>query len=347
MKILSKFSMKNEGNSKSGTNSKRDMLDYIAKNRWVIPLVFIMVYFITYSIVFPKVFLSSYNISSLLLEFSIPAIIVIGMALQLINGEIDLSVGFNVMFTNILAGTLIVLGVPMGWTIIIVLVVACVLGFIVGTLVSRIGVNSFIATLGMGLIYYGLTQFVYTSSYNISRNGIDIRHLPETFTKLSKGEFLGLQLPVYYAAVLLILFSILMAKSRYFKKYYYIGMNVEASRLSGISVKNMKTITFVLSSLFASVAGILIAARMGASAATYGTGWELKVITACVIGGVSMKGGRGTMGGAVLGMLFAICLTNALRIAYAPSNLYKIIEGSVLLGAVILDAQMSKRKVVG
>lgn len=336
-----------DNNIKKGSITKDVILDYIAKNRWVIPLVFVLLYAAVYSIAFPEVFLSTYNISSLLLEFSIPAIIVIGMALQLISGEIDLSVGYNVMFSNIFAGTLIVLGVPLGWTIIIVLLVACILGFIIGTLVSRVGVNSFIATLGLGLVFYGLTQFVYTSAYKISNNGVDIRHLPKAFTQISKIELWGLQLPVYYAAVLLITFSILMAKSRYFKKYYYIGMNIEASQLSGINVKSMKTITFILSSLFASFAGILIAARMGASAATYGTGWELKVITACVIGGVSMKGGRGTMGGAVLGMLFATCLTNGLRIAYAPSNLYKIIEGLVLLGAVVLDAQMSKRKVVG
>ncbi len=322
-------------------------LDFIAKNRWVIPLGFIILYVIAYSILYPTVFLSGYNISTLLLEFSIPAIIVIGMAVQLVNGEIDLSVGYNVTFSNMLVGTLIVLGVPLVWAILITLGVACLFGFIIGTLVSRVGVNSFIATLGLGLVYYGLSQYLFTASYSISRGGIDVRHLPDVFTKIGKAELLGIQLPVYYAAVLLILFSILMAKSTFFQKYYYIGMNIEASRLSGINVNQMKTFAFVLSSVLASAAGILISARMGASAATFGSGWELKVITACVIGGISMKGGRGSMGGAVLGMLFTICLTNGLRIAYAPSNLYKIIEGFVLLGAVILDAQMSKRKVVG
>ena len=323
------------------------VLDYIAKQRWVIPLACIVLYVIFYSMIFSDVFLSSYNLSSLLLEFSIPGIIVIGMALQLINGEIDLSVGYNVMFSNMFAGAMIVLGVPLVGTILLTLAVTCLFGFIIGTLVSRVGVNSFIATLGMGLFYYGLTQFIYSSIYSTSINNVDIQHLPEAFTQISKGELLGIQLPVYYAAVLLILFSVLMAKSRYFRKYYYIGMNKAAAELTGINVKNMKTMAFIISALFASLAGILLAARMGASAATYGMGWELKVITACVIGGVSMKGGRGAMGGAILGMLFTTCLSNGLRIADVPSNLYKIIEGAVLLGAVVLDAQMSKRKVVG
>ncbi len=327
--------------------NKDHVMDYIAKQRWLIPLTLIVLYILAYSIIFPDVFLSSYNISSLLLEFSIPAIIVIGMALQLINGEIDLSVGYNVMFSNMFAGALIVLGVPLVPAILITLALACLMGFIIGTLVSRVGVNSFIATLGLGLFYYGLTQFIYSSIYSTKIADVDIQHLPEVFTQISKTEFLGFQLPVYYAAVLLILFSVLMAKSRYFRKYYYIGMNKEAAELTGINVKNMKTMAFVFSALFASIAGILLAARMGASAATFGQGWELKVITACVIGGVSMKGGRGAMGGAILGMLFTTCLSNGLRIADVPSNLYKIIEGGVLLGAVVLDAQMSKRKVVG
>lgn len=323
------------------------VMDYIAKQRWLIPLTLIILYIIAYSIIYTDVFLSSYNISSLLLEFSIPAIIVIGMALQLINGEIDLSVGYNVMFSNMFAGSLIVLGVPLVAAILITLAFTGLLGFIIGTLVSRVKVNSFIATLGLGLFYYGLTQFIYSSIYSTKIADVDIQHLPESFTMISKTEVLGIQLPVFYAAVLLILFSVLMAKSRYFRKYYYIGMNKEAAELTGINVKGMKTMAFIFSALFASLAGILLAARMGASAATYGQGWELKVITACVIGGVSMKGGRGAMGGAILGMLFTTCLSNGLRIADVPSNLYKIIEGSVLLGAVVLDAQMSKRKVVG
>lgn len=327
--------------------NRDNIMDSVAKQRWLIPLTLIVLYIITYSMIYPDVFLSSYNISSLLLEFSIPAIIVIGMALQLINGEIDLSVGYNVMFSNMFAGALIVLGVPLLPAILITLGVACCMGFVIGTLVARVGVNSFIATLGMGLFYYGLTQFIYSTIYSTKIGEVDIQHLPKSFTLISKTELLGIQLPVFYAAVLLILFSVLMAKSRYFRKYYYIGMNKEAAELTGINVKNMKTMAFIVSALFASLAGVLLAARMGASAATYGQGWELKVITACVIGGVSMKGGRGAMGGAILGMLFTTCLSNGLRIADVPSNLYKIIEGGVLLGAVVLDAQMSKRKVVG
>ena len=229
------------------------VLDYIAKQRWVIPLACILIYIAVYSIIFSDIFLSSYNISSLLLEFSIPSIIVIGMAIQLINGEIDLSVGYNVMFSNMCAGALIVLGVPVIGVILITLAITSLFGFIIGTLVARVGVNSFIASLGMGLFYYGMTQFIYSSIYSTTLNNIDIQHLPEYFTSISKFELFGIQLPVYYAAALLILFSFMMAKLRYFRKYYFIGMNKEAAYLSGINVKSMKTMAFVFSAMFASI----------------------------------------------------------------------------------------------
>ena len=103
----------------------------------------------------------------------------------------------------------------------------------------------------------------------------------------------------------------------------------------------------MISSAISGAAGVLMSARMGASITQVGIGFELKAITACVIGGLSFKGGKGTIGGAVLGGIFMICLSNGLRIAYAPSNIYRLIEGSILLLAVVMDAIMSRRKVIG
>lgn len=326
---------------------KASVFDMFAKQRWILPLILIIAYAVSYSIAYPQVFLSEYNLSALLLEFSIPSIVVIGMAILIISGEIDLSVGYNIMFTNVFVGALIILGVPVYLSIIITLLVLGLLGLIIGTLVSRVGVNSFIATLGLGLVFYGLTQVVYNFIFSKSLDGYDIQHLPENYTVIGQTDIGGFQLPIFVALILLVAFSVLMAKSKYFRKYYYIGMNKDAANLSGIKVANMKTFAFVLSALFASIAGILLAARMGSSSASFGKGWELKSITAVVLGGVSFKGGVGAMGGAILGSLFMICLNNGLRIAEMPSDLYKIVEGLVLLAAVILDAQLSKRKVIG
>lgn len=325
----------------------QSILDILAKERWVLPLALIVLYIIAFSVAYTDVFLSESNLAALLLEFSIPSVVVIGMAILIISGEIDLSVGYNIMFSNVVAGTLVILGVPVIPALLITLVAAGVFGLIVGLLVSRVGVNSFIATLGLGLAYYGLTQFLYNLIFSVDFGGYDIQHLPESFTALGQTSVIGLKLPVIFAVVLLVVFAILMAKSRYFRKYYYIGMNKNAADLSGINVARMKTVAFVLSAVLSAFAGALLAARMGSGSTSFGRGWELKSITAVVLGGVSFKGGMGTMGGAILGSLFMVCLSNGLRIAEVPSDLYKIIEGLVLLAAVILDAQLSRRKVIG
>lgn len=339
---MSAKSVETKREKKKGT-----VWDMLAKERWVLPLALILLYIIAFSVFHTDVFLSEANLAALLLEFSIPSIVVIGMAILIISGEIDLSVGYNIMFSNVTAGTLVILGVPVVPAVLITLFLAGLFGLIVGLLVAKVGVNSFIATLGLGLVYYGLTQFLYNQIFSVDFGGYDIQHLPESFTALGQTSVMGLKLPVIFAAVLLAVFVVLLACSRYFRKYYYIGMNKEAADLSGINVARMKTFAFVLSAVLSAFAGVLLAARMGSSSTSFGRGWELKSITSVVVGGVSFKGGMGTMGGAILGSLFMVCLSNGMRIAEVPSDLYKIIEGLVLLAAVILDAQLSRRKVIG
>jgi ribose/xylose/arabinose/galactoside ABC-type transport system permease subunit len=271
------------------------------------------------------------------------------MANQLINGEIDLSVGYNVMFSNVLSSYLVVSGVPLFFAVVLTVCISMSIGTLVGLIVSRLGVNSFIASLGAGMVFFGSGLIIHDMAYGMTNaaTGYSYLHLPEVFKLLAQGEIGGIRYPIIYAAVAIVVFVFLSAKTQYFRKYFYIGMNKEAAKLSGINVKSMKTVAFMISSGLASFAGVLLAARMGSPATSFGVGMELKAITAVVIGGVSFKGGRGTMGGALLGGLFIFCLSNGLRIAEAPSNLYKIIEGCVLLAAVILDAQFSKRKVIG
>lgn len=341
--------MKKRAINKEGTRLNR-LIDFIALRRWIIPLVLILLYCIIFAILYPQIFLTSYNFSSLLLEFSIPSFVVIGMAIQLINGEIDLSVGYVVMFSGTAAATLIVYGFPVWQAAAIVIAFCFVMGIILGTLVSVVGINSFIGTLGFGMIYYGLGLIFFEYGFNkgiANADGIDLSHLPDEFKQISQGMAGPVQYPVIFALVVIVTFIILMNKTKFFKNYYYIGMNKEAANLSGINVKFVKGFAFVLSSTLSAIAGILLVSRMGGAATTLGVGMELKAITAVVIGGISFKGGRGTMTGAICGGLFVYCVSNGLRIASAPSSYYKVIEGAILLFAVILDAQFSKRKVVG
>ena len=152
---------------------------------------------------------------------------------------------------------------------------------------------------------------------------------------------------MFISLALIAIFSFLTLKTNYFRKLYYVGMNKEAAELSGINAKNMKVLVFTLTAFLSALAGVLLAARMGGIVQSAGKGWEMKVITGAVIGGVSFTGGTGTVLGAALGLLFTICLENAMRICYAPTNIYNVIQGIVLLLAVVLDSIFASRKVVG
>lgn len=333
---------------------KGSALDFIVKRRWIIPLSLIILYAIAFSILYPSVFLSPYNLTSVALEFSVPVMIAIGMGIQLIGGEIDLSVGYGVMFSVTASGYLLVHGFPLWVCVLLPILVTSVVGLIVGTLVARVGVNSFIATLGSGLVFYGFGLVLAEAGRSvINANGISTAHLPQDFAKI--GQFPiwtfpdggQITLPVVYAVILIVVFTLLLSRNPFFRKYYFVGMNKEAAAFSGINVKLMKTLQFVFSAALAGFGGIVFAARMGSASASLGIGMELNAITACVIGGISMWGGTGSMLGGVLGCLFMMCLSNGLRIANAPSNIYNIINGLVLLAAVITDSMFSRHKTVG
>jgi len=328
-------------------------LDSFVLHRWIVTLILIVLYFIVFSILFPRSFASAYNFSNMALEFAIPlSFVTISMALILISGEIDLSVGYVIMFANMLAGYLVVKGLPLFLCIILPIIASALIGYIVGLLVARVGINSFIATLGSGMVFYGMGLNIFEVCRKIE-GGSAIQHLPDWFIKIGQIKLVtfkdtgAIQLPVLYAAILILIAVIISSKFRIFRKYYYIGNNKEAASLSGINVKSLKALSFMISSALAGTAGVLMCARMGAAVVRVGIGFELQAITACIIGGLSFKGGKGTIGGAILGGIFMICLSNGLRIAYAPSQIYNLIQGLVLLLAVIVDAGMSRRRVIG
>lgn len=326
------------------------LIDYIAKHREMVPLIIIALYFISYSIIYTDIFPTAYNLTSMVLEWATPAILVSGTAIVLISGEIDLSISYNIMFSGMVCGTLIVLGLPIWLVIIITLIISLISGFIIGMLVTRLRINSFIATLAAGNVYYGLSQFIYNRMFSVKNAGASITELPDKFNIIGRFQLvkgLNIQIPIVYAVIISGLALYLVGSTVFFKKYYYIGSNNQAAILSGINLKKLKTISFMISSLMASIVGIVLAARYGASTTGFGLNIVMQTITACVIGGISIAGGTGTIKGALIGAFFVVCLNNALRISEIPSNLYNIVLGLFLLLAVTSDAVFARRKVIG
>ena len=322
---------------KSKSKYLTSILNYIMKNRAVVLLFIISIYIVAFSISYTEAFFNLWNLSSVLLSMAPLTFVVIGIAILLISGEIDLSVGWNMSLSGIICAHLIVYEkVSVPGAIIITLLISAGLGAIIGFIVSKFKVNSFITTLAAGLIYYGL-------SLKIS-GGSAIKNLPDSFNIIGQQVFLGMQLPVWFALIFTFIFALLVSKLKFFRQFYYIGNNEKAAKLSGINIFKCKLIGFIISSCLAGVSGILSAARFGNAMTAVGQGVEINAITAALIGGVSFSGGIGSVAGAVIGALFLACVKNGLIIGEVNQFLHRIIIGIIFLSVLIIDALINKKR---
>ncbi|MBN1341997.1 MAG: ABC transporter permease [Phycisphaerae bacterium] len=277
-------------------------------------------------------FLSSDTISTVLLYLFGYAIMACGMTVLLVSGGFDLSVGSVSALSAMVAAVLmsepsIALAWP--WAMLIGLATGALLGLFNGLVVARLGINPFITTLGTMLLARGLTYIV---SGGAGRSGFE-----PGFCWLGQGHVLGVQMPIVISLILVFLADLLLRKSRFFRQNYYIGGNEQAARLSGIAVNRIKVFNYCLSGTLAALAGLLFAARLDAAMPNAGEGDELKVITAVIVGGASLSGGKGTVLGAFLGCLLLAMIRPAIDSLGIQDFWEKAVVGAVLLIAVILD----------
>lgn len=287
------------------------------------------------TLLFPTQFPTGQNFSQLLLNLSIDTIVAVGMMVLMIAGMFDLSVGSVVAFAGGLAGYLMyyhnlhfLLAIAAG------LSCSVLIGFVNGVLIAKAGINPMIQTLAMMGIVRGFALML---------SGAGIQNFPYGFIYIGQSRLLGLQAPVWYMLTFVVLFSVLVNRTSFFRRYYFIGGNQRAAHLSGIRVQRMQVWAFVLSALLAGIAGILLASRLGASLATSGRGLELRVITAVILGGASLSGGVGKIWGAFLGALFMALINNLLIIARVSGYWQEIILGFILIVAVGLDQWLQRR----
>ena len=286
---------------------------------------------------FSPVFLTKANVEAILLSLSVEATIAVGMVILLIAGGLDLSVGSILAFTGVVSGLcLTVLNLSTPLSILIGLLAALLVGAVNGLLISKLKINPFIATLGMQITIRGLTL--------VLASGKAVLNLPDSFTEVGQGRLFGIQYPIYVMLMLVVIFDILMRNSRYFRQMYYIGGNEKAARLSGINVDWVKVFNYCLVGVLAGIAGIMITGRFGSSSLTVGSGVELRVITATIIGGASLSGGEGSVFGSFLGALFMGVLANALNLLGVDVYWQNFVTGLILIIAVVVDVLNERRK---
>ncbi|TFB08326.1 ABC transporter permease [Candidatus Atribacteria bacterium MT.SAG.1] len=276
------------------------------------------------------------NIKAIFLGLSTEAIIAIGMANLLISGGLDLSVGATLALGGVVSSLCMKAGLPVPISIIIGILTGSIIGFTNGTIVERWRINPLIVTLGMQTVVRGFTL--------ILAGGTAIVGLPESFALIGKGKIFGIQYPIIITIVLVIVGDILVRRSRFFRQNFYVGGNEKAALMTGINVKKIKIFNYVLTSTLAALAGVLIAARLAAASVNIGVGIELRVIAACVIGGASLSGGEGSIVGAFFGTLLMATIVNSLNLLGVDVYWQNIVSGIILIGAVVLDTVMRKRR---
>ena len=287
------------------------------------------------SLIFPEQFATRDNFSQVLLNLSIDTIVAVGMMILLIGGMFDLSVGSIVAFSGGMAGYLMYYhDTPVVLAVLSALVGAGLIGFVNGWLIARVGINPMIQTLAMMGIVRGFALML---------SGAGIQNFAWEFLILGQSKLLGLQMPIWYMILIVVVCHFLVEKSSFFRRYYFIGGNEKAAMLSGIQVGKMKIWAFVIIALLAGIAGILLSSRLGAALSTSGRGLELRVITAVILGGASLSGGQGKILGAFLGALFMAIINNALIIGRVSGYWQEVILGIILILAVAIDQLLLKK----
>ncbi|UCE00554.1 MAG: ABC transporter permease [Chloroflexota bacterium] len=307
----------------------------LASFREFVLLLVIIAFTIVMALASP-IFITRLNIEAIILALSVEATIAVGMVILLISGGLDLSVGSTLAFIGVVAGLALTAGINSPMSIIIGLIAALSVGLLNGLLVAKLKINPFITTLGTMITIRGLLL--------ILAEGRAVLNLPKSFTVIGQGRLFGIQYPIFVLLFLVIGGDLLLRNSRFFRQSYYIGGNENAARLSGINVDLVKIFNYCLVAMLAGVAGMMITARFGSSSLTVGSGIELRVITACIIGGASLSGGEGSVLGAFLGALFMGMLANALNLLGVDVYYQSFVTGLILILAVVFDVLNERRK---
>jgi len=276
------------------------------------------------------------NFASVVRNMAFEGILALGMMLMMVGGAFDLSVGATASMVGVVTGWLMKFGGwPVSAAVMTGLGLAALSGFVNGFIVAKLRVNALITTLGTMGIFSGIALLV---------GGPGITFLPPSFSTLGQAQFLGLQAPVWLVAGLCAVAHYCLAHTRFFRQFYYIGSNPKAAHLSGMNVERLQIFAFSLMGLLAGLAGIVYAARVATASSTIGAGKELGAITACILGGASLQGGRGSAWGALLGVLFVAIMQNMLLIKQVRPEWQGIILGLVLVFAVAADSLLNRRQ---
>lgn len=279
-------------------------------------------------------FIALSNITNILRVASYTAIASVGMTMVIVIGEIDLSAGSLVCASG-LVGALICKATA-SWILAVggALAVGVAVGFFNGVLCAKGKLPGFIATLASMTILRGLAYIITGGNSVVWGN--------EVFTAIGTGYVGVVPIPVIIMAVVLVFGIILTTKMRFGRYIYAVGGSIETSRWSGIAVDRVKIIVFVIMGVLTSIAGLIITARLGSGQPSAGTGFEMDCITAAVVGGTSMSGGKGKIIGTFVGVLLLTILTNGMTLVGIDTYYQQVFKGVIIVVSVLAETRSKK-----
>lgn len=315
--------------------NKPNALSSIGKKPWFSSIIIFVVVFAGMSLLSPKTFLSVNNITNVLRQGAVYAIMAVGMSYAIMLGGIDLSQGSVLAVVGVVVAMIMRKGEgSMFLGIVAGLGIGAVIGFINGVLIGYLDVPPFIATLGT---MYGMrgVALIMTNAAPVSAD-----YAP--FRVLGTGYFLGIPLPVYLVIAVAAIGQFILTKTATGRFILAVGSNPEASRLSGINVRKTRVIAHIFSSVAVAIAAVMYISRLGAAQPTAGDGYELEAVCATVIGGTSIMGGEGSIVGSAVGAIIVMILRNGMVLLSISTYWQQLIIGLVLVVAVVFDVMRKK-----
>jgi rhamnose transport system permease protein len=286
------------------------------------------------SVVLPN-FLDPFNLADATFNFSEKALIALAMALLIIVREIDVSVAAILAVSSVAMGFANTMGVPVVGLAAIGIGVGALCGCLNGLLVTHFGIPSIVVTIGTMSLYRGIALVVLgDQAYT---------NYPEGLSALGQNYLFGIPIEFWILLVFVVLFALLLHGTTIGRRIYAIGSNPVAARFSGIKVDRYRLALFILAGTMAGIAAVLLTGRIGSTRPNIALGWELEAITMVILGGVSIAGGAGTIGGVLLAVFTLGMVTYGLGIANVPGIIMTIVIGSLLLVTITLPVLLRLR----
>ena len=322
----------------SNTKKKNGIGDLLMK---LGPLMVLAILFIVFTITLPNKFIRVPNLMNVLKQASINCQIAAGMLLVLITAGIDLSVGYNSILATCLIGVMMQAGITNPFILIISAIALCTFcGFVNGTLYTRLDLpHPYVSTLGTKFVLWGVALLItHSQTIGFNNKGID----PVLW--IGKATIFSFGFPVCFILVVFVygIFHVFLNHTALGRQIYCVGGNPEAARMSGIRSKDVLTIVYTISGFMCGIAGVVLAGRLNTANTASAANFDTDAIAACIIGGASFRGGKGTIWGTLIGAMLIAIIRNGLNLFSAGNDIQYIVIGSVIIVAVTIDVMRGK-----